>query len=370
MKINLKKVTVRDLFSGYVDSQEAGVVGYGGKLNIRPPFQREFVYKEKQRNAVITSVIEGFPLNSMYWALNENETFECLDGQQRTLSLCQYVNGDFSIDYKFFSTQPKDIQEKILNYELQVYVCEGTDSERLAWFRRINIAGEQLTDQELLNANYTGTWLSDAKLKFSKTNCPAYLLSKQYVKGSPIRQDFLETALDWISNGNIADYMSKHQHDKDAEELWDYYKKVITWVDTTFGVNTNASNYRKEMSGLKWGLFYNKYKDKKYDPKELETKVNQLMANEEVTEKKGVYEYLLSGESVDLACKLSKRSFSNQDKRTAYEKQKGICPITKKHFPFEEMQADHIKPWWKGGTTTLSNLQMVSKIANQRKGGK
>ena len=365
MNIELKQITIREIANGYTDNQENGVTGYNGLLNIRPAYQREFVYKDKQRNAVIETINRGFPLNSIYWAKNEDGTFELLDGQQRTISFCQYVNGAFSINDMYFHNLTEDKQNAILDYKVMVYVCEGSDSERLDWFRTINIAGEKLTEQELLNANYTGAWLSDAKVRFSKTNCVAYKLGEKYVKGSPIRQEILETALDWISDGNIADYMAKHQHDKNANELWLYFQNVIEWVKCIFGEN----NWRKEMKGLNWGKLYNQYHNNQYDAAEIEERVNALMANEEVTEKKGVYEYILSGEDKTLACKLSKRIFSDADKRTAYERQNGICPVTGEHLPIEEMEADHIVPWWNGGTTTLNNLQMISKTANKHKSG-
>lgn len=367
MKIELKQVKIKDLFDGYVNNEEEGVLGFHGLLNIRPPYQREFCYNDKQRNAVIETIMKGFPLNTMYWVRNEDGTFELLDGQQRTISICQYlVKGGFSINERNFSNLTDTEKEQILNYELMIYVCEGNDKERLDWFRTVNIAGEKLTEQELLNINYIGTWLSDAKQKFSKTNCVAYRLGNKYVKGSPIRQEYLETVLDWISDGNIARYMSEHQHDINANELWLYFQSVINWINTIFG----EKNYRKEMSGLNWGRLYNTYHNNMYDAKQIEEKVNELMANEEVTDKKGVYEYILSGEDENLACKLSKRLFNESDKRTAYEKQKGICPITNEWFDIKDMQADHIVPWWKGGKTVLSNLQMISKTANSRKSGK
>lgn len=375
MKIRLQEIKVRDLINGYANNNEEGVVGYDGKLNIRPAYQREFVYNEKQQKAVIDTIVKGFPLNTMYWVENEDGTFELLDGQQRTLSICEYVQGNFSIEFtkgveQYYHNLSSELQDKILNYSLMVYVCEGSDTERLDWFRTINIAGEKLTEQELLNINYIGAWLTDAKRKFSKTNCVAYKIGNKFVKGSPIRQEYLETALNWISGGNVANYMSAHQHDFNANELWLYFNNVINWVLSTFAVDTNPKNYRKEMSGLNWGDLYNRYHNNMYDATAIEKRVNELMANEEVTDKKGVYEYILSGENENIACKLSKRVFSDNDKRTAYERQGGICPITGEQLPIEEMQADHIVPWWKGGTTTLSNLQMISKTANQRKGGK
>lgn len=375
MKITLRQVKVRDIVEGYSNNDEEGVVGFGGSLNIRPPYQREFVYGEKQKKSVIDTIFKGFPLNTMYWVHNDDGTYELLDGQQRTMSICEYVSGNFSMDFgmgieRSFHNLTDTEQGKILDYELMVFVCEGNDTERLEWFHTINIAGEKLTNQELLNINYIGTWLSDAKRKFSKTNCVAYKLGNKFVKGSPIRQEYLETALNWISGGSPSAYMSEHQHDVNANELWLYFQGVINWITVTFAIDTNPKNYRKEMCGLDWGRLYNKYHGNSYDSLEIERRVNELMANEEVTDKKGVYEYILSGEDENLACKLSKRTFSETDKRTAYERQKGVCPITGEELPIEEMQADHIIPWWKGGTTTLDNLQMISKTANARKGGR
>jgi hypothetical protein len=204
MKIELHEFTVGEVTEGYEDSDEEGVVGYRGQLDIRPKYQREFVYGEKQRNAVIDTIRKGFPLNVMYWVVTDEGSFEVMDGQQRTISFCQYVAGDFSIPVDghpmAFHNLPKSLQDQILDYKLMIYLCSGTDKEKLDWFRIINIAGERLTEQELRNAVYTGPWLTHAKSIFSKTNCPAYLLANRYVTGSPIRQDYLETAIEWISD--------------------------------------------------------------------------------------------------------------------------------------------------------------------------
>ena len=191
MKIQLTQIKIKDIFVGYQDNQEGGVVAFNGNLNIRPPYQREFVYKEKQRNAVIDTVKKGFPLNTIYWVKGENDTYELLDGRQRIQSICQYLNGDFSFNYQYFKGLTAEEKSTIEEYELQVYICEGNDREKLDWFRTINVAGMPLTDQELLNINYVGSWLSNAKEKFSKTNFPAYRIGKDYVKGSPSRQEFL-----------------------------------------------------------------------------------------------------------------------------------------------------------------------------------
>lgn len=363
MKINDIKVKVSELFDGYVDEQEEGVRGYGGNLNIRPAYQREFIYKEKQRNEVIHTVRKGFPLNTMYWVV-AREGYELMDGQQRTISLCQFLNGDFSVVIdgmpKYFETLPKNQQLQILDYELSIYVCEGTDSEKLDWFKIINIAGMKLTNQELRNAIYTGPFLADAKRWFSKTGCPAYQIGEKYVNGSPIRQELLETALEWINDSKVEEYMALHQNDADAQELWQHYQAVIDWMKRIF------PRYRKEMRGLDWGKFYREHKDDNLNAAEMEIKINVLFLDEEVNSKKGIYEYLLTRNEKTL----NLRTFSDKDKATAYEKQKGKCPICKKIFDFHQMEADHIVPWSKGGKTIPENCQMLCMLDNRTKSGK
>ena len=360
MKIELKHITIRDLFNGYVNNQEDGVVGFGGTLNIRPKFQREFVYKLLQQIAVIDSVRGNFPLNVMYWVKNEDGTYELLDGQQRTISICEYLNNTFSINYQYFHNLELSEQEQILNYEILVYFCEGTDKEKLEWFKTINIAGEKLTDQELLNAVYTGEWLSDAKRYFSKTGCPAYRLASDYIKGTPIRQDYLETVLCWINNDDIADYMSKHQHDQNALELRIYFNSVIEWVKTIF------HNYRSEMKGLNYGKLYNKYHNADINIKEINEEINILMSDDEVTNKKGIYYYVLTRDEKYLNI----RTFSASQRRTVYEKQNHICVSCDNEFDLSEMDADHITPWSKGGKTDINNCQMLCKRCNREKGNK
>lgn len=358
MKVELKEITIRELSNGYQDKAESGVVGYGGKLDIRPPFQREFVYKDKQRDAVINTVTKGFPLNVMYWAVRDDGNFEVIDGQQRTISICQYVAGDFSIDGLAFHNLPNDKQEQILNYRLMIYFCSGTDSEKLEWFETINIAGEELTAQELKNAVYSGSWVSDAKRYFSKNSRPK--IGDDYLSGSANRQEYLETAIDWISGGKIKDYMSKHQHDKDAKELWEYFQEVISWIQSNF------TNYRKEMKGVAFGLLYNEFKDKKLDAKKLEKEIAKLMEDEDVTNKKGIYSYVLTRKEKFLNI----RTFNDRQKREAFERQKGVCPVCKKKYKIEEMEGDHITPWHEGGKTSGDNCQMLCKEDNRRKSGK
>ena len=368
MKIELREITIEKLFDGFVDSAEQGVVAYNGKLDIRPPYQREFIYKDKQRDAVIDSVTKDFPLNVMYWAVRKDGNFEVIDGQQRTLSICQYVNGDYSIKglfgidlVRYFHTLQDEEQQRILNYKLMVYFCSGTGPETLDWFRTINIAGEEHTDQELRNAVYAGPWTADAKRYFSKTGCAAYGLAGDYMRGSPIRQEFLETAIAWhAKDETIEDYMSKHQHDKNATPLWQYFQKVIAWVKATF------PEYRREMKGVDWGPLFNQFKDIEPDTDNLEKRIAELMMDDDVGSKPGIYPFVLDGDE----CHLNIRAFSDNMKREAYERQKGICRKCKKHFEIEEMEADHIKPWHEGGKTIAANCQMLCKDDNRRKSGK
>lgn len=373
MEISLHEITIRDLAQGYVDEDENGVWGYGGKLNIRPQYQREFVYKDKQRDAVIDTVIKKFPLNVMYWSVNEDGTYAIIDGQQRTISICQYIIGDFSIDYDHdvlkFHNLPKDVREDILNYKLMVYFCKGTESERLQWFETINIAGEELTTQELRNAVYSGPWLSDAKRYFSKKQCVAYKIGGDYMAGVAERQKYLETAIKWISiidypdmkddDKRIKTYMSVHQGDANALKLWSYYQSVITWVEATF-----VKKRKKWMNGLDWGYLYNEFKDNVYDAKQIEEETKKLMLDDDVTNKKGIYPYLLTRKEKFLSI----RAFSDAQRQAAYEQQQGVCPICGGHFELEEMDADHITPWSEGGHTQMENCQMLCKECNRRKG--
>lgn len=362
MNIDLHELTIGEIVDGYVNNSEEGVIGYHGQLNIRPKYQREFVYIDKQRNAVIDTIRKNFPLNVMYWVKNA-DMYELLDGQQRTISFCEYVIGNFSINYQYFHNLTKEEQEQILNYKLFIYICEGTDKEKLDWFKIINIAGEELTDQEMRNAIYTGEWLTDAKRHFSKTNCAAYGLANKYMKGSPIRQDYLETAIRWICatnsqyNNSIEQYMAIHQHDQNANMLWLYFQNVISWVQLTF------KKYRKEMKGVDWGYLYNKYKDRQFDINLLEEQIAKLMRDDDVTKKSGIYWYVLDGKEQHLNI----RAFTENMKREAYERQQGVCPICGKHFDIELMEGDHITPWASGGRTNAENCQMLCKECNRHK---
>lgn len=360
MKIELKEIPIRDVVNGYVDSAENGVIAYGGLLNVRPAYQREFIYKDRQRDEVINTIMKGFPLNVMYWVKREDGSYEVMDGQQRTISFCQYYKSEFAIDYRYFHNLFDDEKNKFLDYKLMVYICEGTDSEKLDWFRIINIAGEKLTEQELRNAVYTGEWLTNAKRYFSKSGCPCYALYKDYFNGTAIRQDYLETAIDWISQGEgktIEGYMSEHQHDVNANKLWLYVQKVMAWVKAVYPY------YRKEMKGIKWGYLYNAYGDGDYDSNAFETRIKDLMIDDDVGNKKGIYEYLLDGAEKHLNI----RAFSPSMKRSAYELQGGKCAICHNTFNIDDMEADHITPWAQGGKTIKENCQMLCRECNRHK---
>ena len=361
MNIDLKRITIRDLVGDYHDDGEGGVRGYGGKLDIRPPFQREFVYKDKQRDAVIDTINKGFPLNVMYWAVRQDGMYEVIDGQQRTISAAQYVKGDYSLEGRYFHNLQDDEQNRILNYPLQVYVCEGSASEKLTWFRIINIAGEKLTNQELRNAVYAGPWVSDAKRYFSRKGaaCPAYAIGSRYVNRRAERQEYLETAIQWIKDEGqtVEEYMGAHQHDMTATALWSHFQSVINRVEAVF------PNYRQPMKGVDWGGLYGQLKDESLDPEGLEAEVARLMMDDDVTRDAGIYPYLLTGEEKHLNI----RAFSKAMKQKAFERQKGICRSCAKEFEMSGMEADHITPWSEGGKTITQNCQLLCKPCNRKK---
>ena len=362
MEIKKIEITIQDLVNGYSDNED-GIYGFGGKLNIRPAFQREFVYNNSKRNAVLESVINHFPLSTFYWSDNEDGTYELLDGQQRTISICSYIAPNnpkrYSYDFRFWHNLNPEEQENILSYKIDVYICKGTTEEKLKWFKVINIAGEQLTNQELRNAIYTGPWLNDAKRYFSKTKGPIEDFAKKYMKGTAIRQDYLESIIKWISNDNIEEYMAEHQFDQNANKLWAFFNAMKTWVLSTF------PNYRKEMKGVQWGKLFIKYGDNFYDTEYLENETIKLMLDDDVTKKSGIYEYLLSEKENEKV--LNIRAFTANQKREAYERQNRICPICGEHFDFDEMEGDHIIPWSKGGKTISDNCQMLCRNCNRKK---
>lgn len=370
MKIEPRKIKVKDVFDGYADNGDDGVFAYGGRLAIRPAYQREFVYDQAQAEAVIQTVLKGFPLNVMYWVKTDEDTYEVLDGQQRTLSVMQYLKHQYPITLDgrkyYWDALPDDKYDAIMDYEFMIYICEGETSEKLEWFRVVNIAGEKLSEQELRNSVYTGRWLSDAKRHFSKRNCAAKGLSDKYITGDPNRQELLEKALKGIcelqGKKDITEYMALHKSDADADELWQYFQEVISWVQRIF------PKYYTDMKGLDWCHLYNVYHARTYNSSVMGTETKRLHEDEDVQKPKGIYEYLLSRDSDPFAGRLlNLRAFDKRDKLAAYSKQDGICPICHQHFEFDEMEGDHIKPWSKGGHTTPDNCQMLCRDCNGKK---
>lgn len=373
LKIEQKEVTIGEITKGYINNDEQGVRGYYGLLDIRPPYQREFIYNEKEQQAVIATVLNGYPLNVMYWVKRSNDAecpYEVMDGQQRTLSLCEYVAGKFAYDFKNFFNQPEDIRKRILNYPLTIYVCEGEASEKLEWFKTINIAGKPLNDQEIHNAIYAGPFVSDAKRHFSKTNCGAYRLGKDLVNGSTIRQDFLKKALEWMAdhetrNGKtqtLVGYMAEHQHDPNANNLWSYFQNVLNWAITNF----NMKKFRKIMKGLDWAKYYDIFHEQTLDVKGIEQKISELVGDDEIQKQQGIIPYVLTGDEhyLDL------RAFPDKIKLAVWEMQQHKCAVCGNEFDIALMEGDHITPWKDGGRTTIENCQMLCRECNRRKGSK
>lgn len=373
MTIKQIEVTVGEITEGYVNNDELGVRGYGGRLDIRPPYQREFIYNEKEQQAVITTVLSGYPLNVMYWVKRGEDAecpFEVMDGQQRTLSLCEYVAGKFSYDYKYFDNLTPDIRKKILDYKLTVYVCEGEPSEKLEWFKTINIAGKPLNEQEINNAVYAGPFVSDAKRHFSKSNCGAYRLGKDLVNGTPIRQDFLKKALEWMADHETrggkrqtaVGYMAEHQHDPNANNLWSYFQSVLNWAVTNF----DPKKFRRIMKGLDWAMLYDRYGTQTLDTVALGKRISKLMRDSEIQKQNGIIPYVLTGDEhwLDL------RAFPDDIKLAVWEEQGHRCTLCGKEFDYEFMEGDHITPWRDGGRTVKENCQMLCKECNRRKSAK
>lgn len=389
MNIQLEPITVRQIIDKYKDEAEEGVVGFGGKLNIRPAYQREFVYKDEQRNEVIRTIMRGypsteFPLNVMYWAKNDDGNFELIDGQQRTISICQYANNEFSIEIdgipQNFDNLSPEKKQYFLNYKLQVYVCEGNSDEKLEWFSIINLAGEPLSQQELLNANFTGSWLSSAKRYFMKSNSAAYGLANKYVEieANQSRGKGLETALKWISNDNVKQYMADHQNDENADILWQYFRDVIEWVQSVF------DKPYKEMKGINWGKLHANYSSQSYNREEVSTQVKKLYDDPYVENNKGIFEYVLGG--MQDTRLLNVRIFDEKTKRAVYATQTkkahhlkisncSYCAIghdanKSKIWDIEDMDADHVAAWSKSGKTDISNCEMLCIPHNRSKGNR
>lgn len=373
MTIKEIQVTVGEITRGYTNNDEQGVRGYDGRLDIRPPYQREFIYNEREQQAVITTVLQGYPLNVMYWVKRSDDAdcpFEVMDGQQRTLSLCEYVAGKFSYDFKNFFNQPADIQQRILNYRLTIYVCEGEASEKLAWFRTINIAGKPLNEQEISNAVYAGPFVSDAKRHFSKSNCGAWRLAKDLVNGTPIRQDYLKQALQWMADHEtrqghrqtLVGYMAAHQHDPNANNLWTYFQNVANWAITNFDLR----RFRRIMKGLDWALYYDKFHTTTLDTSALAQQISQLLRDGDIQKPQGIIPYVLTGDELSLDL----RAFPEDIKLAVYEEQHHRCALCGREMDYEFMEGDHITPWREGGRTVKENCQMLCRDCNRRKGAR
>ena len=373
MTIKQIEVTVGDIARGYINNEEQGIRGYGGQLDIRPPYQREFIYNESEQQAVISTVLKGYPLNVMYWVRRSEDAecpYEVMDGQQRTLSLCEYVDGKFAYDFKNFFNQPADIQKLILDYPLTIYLCEGEPSEKLEWFKTINIAGKPLNEQEINNAVYAGPFVTDAKRHFSKSNCGAYRLGKDLVNGTPIRQEFLKKALEWMAEHetregkpqSVVGYMAEHQHDPNANNLWTYFQNVLKWTITNF----DLKKFKKIMKGLNWALYYDKYHSTTLDTADLASRISKLILDSDVQKQVGIIPYVLTGDERHLDL----RGFPEDIKLAVWEKQHHICPSCQKEFDYEFMEGDHITPWREGGRTVIENCQMLCRECNRRKGGR
>ena len=387
MEIKRVSIKVVDLCDGYKNDSEEdierGVYAYHGKLCVRPAFQRMFVYDKKQENAVIDTALKGFPLNIMYWVDNGDGTYDCLDGQQRTISLCNFVDGISSFQAPWLKDNARiyihtlkridpDLYAKFMNYELEVYICHGTKAEQMEWFKTINIAGEELYPQELRNASYVSRWLTDAKRYFSKANasstakCPAERLGGQYTNKNANRQEILEQVISWRigskEDADICNYMEAHINDKDASDLWNYFNNVINWITTVF-----YETYDKGMATVNWGKLYNDYHTEDFDADEISEKFNELMMYKATKELDisvaKICEYCITRDET----LLKHREFNEAQKTTMYNQQRGICPDCGKHYLKAEMHAHHIVPWYNGGVTELANGVMLCEECHRQR---
>ncbi len=389
MKTELKIYTVEQICDGfeYNEFEGKGLYGLAGQLTIQPEYQRNYIYADGKKDvAVIESVLKGYPLGLIYFNKVDGGHLEVLDGQQRITSLGRFLKNKFAVKIngmeQIFDGLDKGKQQKILQTKLLVYVCEGegehAEEEIKEWFKTINIAGVPLNEQELLNAIHSGEFVTKAKETFSNSQNANIQKWSAYISGNVNRQDFLHTALDWVSKGNISDYMSKHRHDTEITELGSYFNSVIDWISSVF------LDVESEMKGLEWGKFYELYHKNSYNPAEVSKKLKELYSDFFVKNKKGIYEYILDG------CKqpqlLDIRMFDEPTKKTVYTKQtadaesKGIsnCPLCamgsdgnkNRIYKLAEMDADHVTAWSKGGSTDISNCQMLCKTHNRAKGNK
>lgn len=379
-------ITVKDICEGFVynEVEAKGLFGLSGKLTIQPEYQRSYIYADGKRDvAVIDSLLKGYPLGLIYFVKISDDEFEILDGQQRITSFGRYVTNKFAFKdengmEQYFDGIAADRKKKILETKITIYECEGEESEIKKWFQTINIAGIPLNNQELNNAIFSGPFVTLAKAEFSNSQNSNIQKWSAYIKGSANRQAFLEKALDWVSKGNITDYMSSHRFDKNINELKNYFTSVIDWASSVF---TDVEN---EMCGLEWGRLYETYHKKAYDPNKVSLEVKKLYGDAYIKNRKGIFEFILGG-SVDLRL-LDVRVFDEAIKKSVYAKQtkeaeaKNIsnCPLCaaghaankSKIWKFAEMEADHVSAWSKGGESTAKNCQMLCVTHNRAKGNR
>lgn len=379
-------ITIKDICNGFVynELEGKGLFGLSGKLTIQPEYQRNYIYADGKKDvAVIDSILKGYPLGLIYFNKVDKDKFEVLDGQQRITSIGRFVSNKFAIKdenemEQYFSGIATDKQKKILETTLLIYECEGEESEIKEWFKTINIAGVPLNDQELLNAVYSGPFVTLAKEEFSNSQNTNVQKWSAYIKGSVNRQAFLERALDWVSKGNIGDYMSSHRGYTNIKEMKSYFNSVIDWVSGVF------TDVESEMCGREWGRLYEQYHKNAYDPVKVSKSVRELYADPYVKNRKGIFEYILGGaEDTKL---LDVRVFDEATKKSVYAlqtkvaKKKGEsnCPLCaighdankEKIWGISDMDADHVAAWSKGGATSEKNCQMLCKTHNRAKGNR
>jgi hypothetical protein len=380
------EITVKEICEGFVynELEGKGLFGLSGKLTIQPEYQRNYIYADgKMDVAVIDSLLKGYPLGLMYFVKVSDDKFEILDGQQRITSFGRYVTNKFAVKdengmEQYFDGMAADKKNKLLNTRLTIYECDGEESEIKNWFRTINIQGIPLNDQEVNNSIFSGPFVTLAKAEFSNSKNSNTQKWSAYIKGSADRQDFLHVALGWVSKGSIVDYMSSHRYDDNITELKTYFTSVIDWISAVF------NDVEKEMCGLEWGCLYEAYHSKSYDPNKVSKQVQELYGDPYIKNRKGVFEYVLGG-SKDTKL-LDVRVFDEATKRSVYSNQTkaaekgGIsnCPLCSighdsnksKIWKFNEMDADHVTAWSKGGATDIKNCQMLCRIHNRAKGNK
>ena len=379
-------ITVADICDGFVynELEGKGLFGLSGKLTIQPEYQRNYIYADGKRDvAVIESVLKGYPLGLIYFNKVTDNNLEVLDGQQRITSLGRFVTNKFAVKdengmEQYFGGIAKDKQDKILNTQLLIYECEGEESEIKEWFKTINIAGVPLNSQELLNAVYSGPFVTLLKQEFSNSQNSNIQKWSAYVRGNVDRQEFLERALEWVSKNNIGEYMSKHRNDNNINEVKTYFTSVIDWVSSVF------RDVESEMCGLEWGRLYEEYHNKSYNPNKVSEQVKELYADPYVKNRKGVFEYILGGLTdtklidVRIFDEATKKATYSKQTQEAEKKEVSNCPLCaigsnsnkSRIYKLKEMDADHVTAWSKGGKTDIKNCEMLCKTHNRAKGNK